>query len=263
MHDVFVQKGDILQLELWQMMDERLRAGFSTRIYQDHHPFNLGLHVPFDQEQTVKNRQMIAEAVGLPLTKWVFAEQVHGTKIKIVDQSDAGKGAFNLDSALKGIDGLITKEKGIVCTAFFADCVPLYFYDPMTGYIGIAHAGWRGTVLGIAQKMVETFVSLDSQTHHILVVVGPCITQDKYEVDDRVISQIPDRYHQKVVISRGNGKYLLDLKQLNVEILLHSGIFRHNIDVTNFCTYSDEHLFFSHRREGAKAGRMLGYIGFI
>lgn len=172
------------------------------------------------------------------------------------------KGSVSYASSIKGTDGLVTNQKGLLCTAFFADCVPLFFFDPITGYIGIAHAGWKGSINRIAEKMVEAFIKVDVKAENLLVAIGPCISQQNYEVDERVVQSIRETDRVNVVRSLGKNRFLLDLKQLNVDILLQSGVLRHNIEITNYCTYRDENIFFSHRRDHGKTGRMLGFIGF-
>src|SRR5699024_8457813 len=129
-------------------------------------------------------------------------------------------------------------------------------------YIGMAHAGWRGTVSGIGQQMVETLQSLGVSKEDLLVCIGPCISREKYEVDETVIREIPEHLLKKVTKQKQNKKYLLDLKRLNSEILLQSGILRHNISMTNYCTHQNDDLFFSYRRDRGKTGRMIGYIGY-
>lgn len=255
-----------LVIEKWQQLNPRLKAGFTTRnggfSEAPFHTMNLGLHVQDQSEKVIRNRQKLAETVYSPLETWVSGEQIHQTNVHFVTDLDKGKGATAYDTSLNDIDGLITNHNGILCTAFFADCVPIYFFDPSSGYIGIAHAGWKGTVNRIGEKMVEALQSGGADPADILVTIGPCISRDVYEVDERVIRHIPDTFFDKAVVTRENNRFLLDLKQLNIEILLQQGILRHNIDVTNYCTFRDESLFFSHRRDRGKTGRMLGYIGY-
>lgn len=257
----------ILFIENWIKRDSKIVAGFTTKNGGvSHSPFeslNMGLHVKDEQDLVVKNREILASKIQFPLKEWVSGEQVHRTEIKVVDELDKGKGSVTYDNALKGIDGLITNKSGILCTAFFADCVPIYFFDPHSGYVGIAHAGWKGTVNRIAENMIKTFDKLGVKKDNILVTIGPSISKEVYEVDDNVVNFIPKEEQRYVVTSIAKNRYLLDLKQLNVEILLKSGVLRHNIDVTNYCTYLNNELFFSHRRDKGKTGRMLGFIGIL
>ncbi|WP_330218312.1 peptidoglycan editing factor PgeF [Ornithinibacillus californiensis] len=257
---------NILHIEKWKKIDSNIQVGFTSRnggVSQK--PFqsnNFGLHVNDQMLDVISNRQRLATMLNIPLESWVAGEQVHQTTIHTVKLGDAGKGSTSIESSLKGTDGLITQEEGMLCTAFFADCVPLFFFDPVKRYIGIAHAGWKGSVGKIAEKMTTKFMELGTDVKDLLVTIGPCISTEFYEVDEYVKERVPNEYQELVLIPVGNQHYLLDLKQLNVEILVQAGVFRSNIDVTNFCTYRDEDLFFSHRRDHGKTGRMLGFIGF-
>lgn len=250
----------------WQELNSSLSIGFTTRnggvSDPPFHTMNLGLHVADDKEAVIANRKRLAKDLSFPINSWTVAEQVHGITVKRITSVDKGKGTLSHESSIKGVDGLITNEKGILCTAFFADCVPLYFFDPVTEYIGIAHAGWKGTVHGIAKEMVNEFKSAGVNEADLLVMIGPSISKQFYEVDEKVVRLINQHDREKTVVPVGNNRFLLDLKKLNTEILLQSGILRHNIDITNYCTFRDENLFFSHRRDQGKSGRMLGFIGF-
>jgi len=266
MSDIFQQKDpSFLSIELWESQNNSLVAGFTTRTggvsQSPFDTFNLGMHVNDQHQDVLANRNELGKRLRMPLSQWVAAEQIHGNQIHIVDKHDKGKGAQTFESSIKNTDGLITREPGILCTAFFADCVPLYFFDPITSYIGIAHAGWRGATNKIGARMVEQMQSLGVNPENLLVAIGPSISQKKYEVDEKVINQIDKICRKSVTIKLSDTKYLLDLKLLNKQILLDSGIKGLNIEMTKHCTYMEKDLFFSHRRDQGETGRMLGYIG--
>ncbi|RYG74090.1 peptidoglycan editing factor PgeF [Lentibacillus lipolyticus] len=260
------QTESVLSIKKWETIIPGLRAGVTTRkggfSTPPYDSLNVGLHVPDKKEDVAANRQKLSKVIDFPLESWVSGEQSHKTNVHIVSSADKGKGAKAYETSLTDIDGLITKDSGVLCTAFFADCVPMFFLDPVTGHTGIAHAGWKGTVHGIAREMVETFKQLGTVSNDLMAVIGPCISRDAYEVDEHVIRHIPDQWFNKTVTAKDNGRFLLDLKQLNIEILLQQGVLRRNIDVTHYCTFCEESLFFSHRRDNGKTGRMLGFIGF-
>ncbi|MFC2950187.1 peptidoglycan editing factor PgeF [Virgibacillus sediminis] len=267
MQEPFIYQENLyLHIKRWQQINPQIRAGFTTRSNGVSHPpfqsLNMGLHVNDDVNHVTANRQKLAKHVGIPMENWVVGEQVHHTNIKRVTEQDKGKGSFTLETAVPDTDGLITNEKGILCGAVFADCVPLFFFDPVTGFIGIAHAGWKGTVQRMAEKMVDKFRSLGTEPSNLLAVVGPSISRENYEVDERVIQSLSPKERERCVQKQGENRYLLDLKQLNADILLQAGVLRNNIDITKYCTYEHNHLFFSHRRDQGESGRMLGYIGY-
>lgn len=260
-----LEETQFLQLKNWKRFSNNLVAGFTTKnggvstgYYSS---LNGGLHVGDVQEDVIQNRRIISKLTGFPLQNWVVGEQIHDSKISFVTQVDKGNGATSIGTSLPGIDGMITKEKNILLTAFFADCIPLFYLDPVEEIIGIAHAGWQGTTREIAGEMVNHFINNGSQIENIRVTIGPGISKEVYEINNQVASKIDGKYKDKVLIPQRNMHYLLDLKELNSEILLQYGILSHNIDRTTYCTFQDNELFFSHRREQGKTGRMLGFIG--
>lgn len=265
--DIF-QKDDLelLRLKQWEENHPGLYAGFTTRNGgKSNAPYgtlNMGLHVHDEYKNVIYNREHLSKQIPFPVHTWVSGQQTHQTNIHIVHPSDKGKGAISYDTSIPQVDGLITAEKGILNTAFFADCVPLFFLDSANSYIGIAHAGWKGTVGRIAEKMVQQLVEIGADLSCLHVAIGPSITAPYYEVDDHVISEIDTSFRQGVVKKSKANHYLLDLKQLNKEMLIQSGVLEENINVTAYCTYRDTETFFSHRRNNGKTGRMLGFIGF-
>ncbi|WP_152656467.1 peptidoglycan editing factor PgeF [Oceanobacillus sp. CFH 90083] len=244
-----------------------LIAGFTTKnggvsegAYEQ---LNMGLHVLDDEQKVLENRCILGQELNIPLQRWVCGEQVHGTNVHLTIPEDAGKGSTSFDSSIPGVDGLLIHEADqLLAVAFFADCVPLFFVDPTTRIAGIAHAGWKGTVGQIAREMVQKLKQAGASLKNMKVVVGPSISKENYIVDDVVLSHLSDEQKQKFTVEVSKGQYLIDLKEINVDILVQSGVFRHNIEVTKYCTLQDESLFFSHRRDNGKTGRMLAFIGF-
>lgn len=221
---------------------------------------NMGLHVHDEKDLVIENRRLLAEEIGIPLSRWVIGEQVHGTKVADAGSLPAGAGSESLETAAAGVDGLITKEKNLVLGAFYADCVPLYFFDPESQWIGIAHAGWKGTVHGMSGRMIAALEEKGCSREDIQVVIGPCISPERYEVDDNVIRHISKPYHETCVSNKGGGRYQLDLKELNRHMLIELGMQESAVQVSGACTYEKEDQFYSHRRDQGETGRMLGFI---
>lgn len=257
---------NLITFPKWKQYHEDLEVGFTTTYggcsKAPYATMNMGFHVGDEEDTVLKNRSQLAQHIDFPLDSWVCGEQVHNNRVRVVSKQHRGQGARDEESALEGIDGIITKENGILCTAFFADCVPLFFFDPHASIIGIAHAGWKGSVLNIGPQMIDEMIKQGASTEDIHVMIGPAISQEKYEVDDKVIRHIPEKIAQACVKSGREGHYFIDLHTLNMEILLQYGILRHNIDKIDLCTYSEKDMFYSHRRDHGVTGRMLGYIGF-
>lgn len=243
-----------------------IHAGISTRnggvSIGPYDTLNLGLHVNDEPSQVKMNREILARDISYPLIKWVCAEQVHGTVVKRVTNKDAGKGSIKLDDALRNCDALITNETNLLLTAFFADCVPLFFIDPNSTWIGIAHAGWKGTVAGIGPKVVLALKEASVNVKDIRVAIGPCISKTQYEVDQKVIDHIPLEYRSEKILTEISARqYQLDLKELNQEMLINAGISPEHIELTTYCTYDNKDDFYSHRRDKGETGRMLAFIG--
>lgn len=258
--------SELLHLTAWHG-HQGVTAGFTTRWGGVSAPpfnnLNVGLHVADDAEAVVSNRKIIAEAIGIPLTHWTFAEQVHGDRVAIVTAADAGKGTLLRDTAIEASDAFITKENGLCLAAMYADCVPIYFYDPVNGAIGLAHAGWKGTVMRIAEKTVQAMTaSFGSQVDQLWTVIGPSIGACCYEVDEHVVSRIRQLdLDDGLFFSTPGGKYLLNLQEVNRQLLQKAGILPSHIELSQMCTSCRTDLLFSHRREQGATGRMLAWLG--
>jgi len=265
----FVQQSAMhFIIEPWQQTVPSLIAGFSTRdggvSAGPYSSLNLGFHVGDDQESVRQNRERLAEQLTFPLSRWVGTEQVHEASVKKVSLADAGKGAATLETAIAGTDALYTAEENLLLTSLYADCVPLFFLAPDQRLIGLAHAGWRGTVKGIARAMVSRWQADEGvDPADVRVVIGPCISQSAYEVDERVIDAVRQSLTlaaEQTYTACGNDKYMLDLRLVNKQLLLEAGVRADHILLSSICTAGDERMF-SHRADGGKTGRMMSFIG--
>jgi YfiH family protein len=257
-----------LAVKPFKELNDRLIVGFSTRkkgfSIESYRSLNFGLHVQDEESSVIANRNKLADELQIPLNRWVISEQVHGSNLKKVSEKDCGSGALQMSSAIKETDGLYTGEKNVLLVSLYADCVPLYFYSATNKVVGLAHAGWKGTVAKIGPKMVQTWIDeegipLDS----IYVAIGPSIGQESYQVDDHVINKVLEVIPtgmKKPFQETNCGKYLLDLKELNKQLLINVGIKPEQIFLSNYCTYKQAELFFSYRRK-QQTGRMISFIG--
>ncbi|KAB2337431.1 peptidoglycan editing factor PgeF [Cytobacillus depressus] len=269
MEPFILKKNEYFVIQEWAEKFPGLVAGFTTKnggfSENDFSSMNLGLHVNDKQESVRQNREHIAKCVSFPLHTWVAAEQTHEIHIEKVMKSSGGKGSIDYQDAFKATDGFFTIDKGLLLTLCYADCVPLYFCHEETGAIGTSHAGWKGTVNGIAKEMVVVFKNEGMDMEGIHVVIGPSICQQCYIVDGRVISLIDKNLNEsdeKFYKQIAENQFQLDLKQLNRHILLKSGVQDKNIKVSNLCTSCQSEHFFSHRRDKGKTGRMMSFIGW-
>lgn len=270
MSEPFVlQEKKYMTVESWSKQNPNLIVGFTTKnggvSQNDYTSLNVGFHVQDFLEDVQENRRLLADSLDFSLDSWVGAEQTHETDIRRVFRSDAGIGAKEYESSFKRTDGLYTSDKNILLTLVYADCVPIFFYAPKSGFIGVAHAGWKGTVGNIAQKMVRALQSEGVSSDEIFVVIGPSICQNCYVVDDKVIDNVQkllEEYDEKPYNLISEGQYQLDLKQLNMLLLEKSGVFKSHIEISTYCTSCHDDLFFSHRRDKGRTGRMMSFIGW-
>ncbi|WP_332632187.1 peptidoglycan editing factor PgeF [Halalkalibacter flavus] len=266
----FVQSSErFVTIERWQQAFPHLIVGFSTRNGgESQSPFsslNLGFHVGDDSLTVKHNRHLLAEDLGIPLSRWVGTEQVHEATVKKITEGDVGRGSESLESAIQMTDGIYTCEKNVLLTSLYADCVPLYFFAPNYEIVGLAHAGWRGTVQNIASVMIEKWhIDEGIPVNDIHVAIGPCISKTAYEVDQKVITEVekvwPKDLQFKPYTTLENNKYLLDLREVNKQLLIQAGIKQNQILLSSICTASDKRMF-SHRADGGKTGRLMSYIG--
>lgn len=266
-------------LQPWIKESNRLVAGFTGRgggisswPYQS---LNCAFHVGDKPEDVIANRSKVAVSLGFTLDSWTCGEQVHGSHITVVTHEDIGRGRLNRETAIQDTDGLLTQVPGVLLTSFYADCVPLYFFDPVKQVVGLAHAGWKGTVAQIANRMVERMQSeFGCEVRSIHSAIGPSIGSCCYEVDDKVMTYIHDlerefegNKHKDLdllsqgYISKDNGKTMLDLKEINRQIMIKAGILPTHIECTSWCTSCRNDIYFSYRKDGGTTGRMASWIG--
>ena len=236
--------------------------GFSTRLggvsTGPCSTMNISTNRGDDPDAVAENKRLIAKAIGVDAGKMVFTNQTHTTNVSVVSQEDFG-------NVLDETDGLITNTPGLCLVTFYADCVPLYFVDPVERAIGLSHSGWRGTVSKMAnvtvKKMCDTF---GSKPENIIAAIGPSICQDCYEVSDDVIEQFQKAYQEKdwnhLFYKKENGKYQLNLWKANEINFLESGISPDHIAVTNVCTCCNPDVLFSHRITGFSRGNLSAFL---
>nr|WP_232510264.1 peptidoglycan editing factor PgeF [Paenibacillus crassostreae] len=261
-------------LDPWQEFHS-ITVGFTGRSGGTSQPpydsLNCAFHVNDDPIDVINNRQRIVDTLGFSLDSWTCGEQVHSNHIEKVNHIDIGRGKKDRSTAFQNTDGLLTNVPGVLLTSFYADCVPLYFLDPIKQVVGLAHAGWKGTVLQIAANMVDKMKQdYGSNINDIRAAIGPSIGACCYEVDDKVMSRVYElekdtRGNNQHVTNwyqyKDNGKSMLNLKEINRQIMMKAGILPTHIECTSWCTSCHHDLFFSYRKDGGVTGRMASWIG--
>ena len=247
-----------------------VRHTFSTRLggvsSGDQKWMNLSFNRPGEtRENVLKNYEILCGAVGIDTSHLVLSHQTHTNNVLTVTEKDRGVGITK--PSFSDIDGLVTNCKGVALVTQYADCTPLLFCDPINKVIASSHAGWKGTAKLIAKVTVEKMVNeFNCDPTNIIVGIGPNICKDCYEVDTPVFNEFEKIDFLKlddIVTDKGNGKYQLDLREANRQILIHSGILPQNIDVTDICTCCNSDEMHSHRATGGKRGNLAAIIELI
>ncbi|HAQ39672.1 MAG TPA: peptidoglycan editing factor PgeF [Clostridiales bacterium] len=221
---------------------------------------NIGFKTGDIAENVKRNIEIMAEKVGIDVADIVGTSQTHTNNIKYV--SEEHKGRIFSNSAFKEVDGIYTDRKNVALMSFHADCTPIFFYDPYKKVIGLAHAGWRGTLQNISGIMVRAFVKdFNSNPEDIITVIGPSLGQCCFEVDGDVAKLFlaEDEGFKNYMEIKGP-KYHFNLWQINKYLLMKEGIREENIEISGLCTKCHNDMFFSHRGQGGKRGLMAGIL---
>lgn len=246
---------------------------------------NLSFDRGDDPERVLRNYERVGRVLGCGTDHMVASKQTHTTNIRHVTGRDCGKGVVK-PRDYENIDGLITSERGIALVTFFADCVPLYFVDPVRKAIGLAHSGWRGTARQMGACMVRAMQEqFGSRPEELTAAIGPSICQDCYEVDGEVADSFaellaaPGTEEMLEEICAGGycagsagaeirilkplaepGKYQLDLWLANLLILRRAGVLPEHMAVTDICTCHNPAYLFSHRASRGKRGNLGAFL---
>lgn len=242
-------------------------CAFTTRLggnsREPYDSLNMAYHVGDEIEKVRENRRRFLASLGIEADKVVAADQVHGDVIKEVTATEMGRGAMEYDTTIPATDALMTNVPHIPLLTCYADCVPLFFFDPVKKVVALAHAGWKGTVLHIGRQTVERMVnSYGCLPADLRAAIAPSIGPCCYEVDEKVMDRMRASfpYWMELTESKGPGKWKLNLWEANRRQLLDSGLKEENIAVAGECTNCNSDRLFSYRAAGGKTGRMAAII---
>lgn len=201
------------------------------------------------------NRKKFLKTLNIDYKNLVCAKQPHDDKVKVITKAHLGKGALNYRSAISGVDSLITNLESAPLAVFTADCLSIFLYDVKNHAAGLVHAGWKGTLKGIVRKAVLKMKGkFKTNSSDLLVGFGPGIRACCYEVGKDFKTKFKDGLFSR------NGRFYLDLAGINKRQLLSLGVKEKNILDSRICTSCENKKFFSYRREGPAAGRMMSVI---
>ena len=241
---------------------------FSTRLGGVSEGIFSSMNLSFtrgDNENAVReNYRRLGAAVGFAPEDVVSSDQTHTTNVRLVGAEDRGNG-ITRPRTFHDTDGMITNVPGVVLATYYADCVPLYFVDPVHHAIGLSHSGWRGTVHRMGKATLEA-MNREYGTDPVDVVacIGPSICQDCFEVGPEVAEEFAGnfakKYHAELFYRKENGKYQVDLWRANQIILNEAGIPKDQIHTTDICTRCNPEHLFSHRIMGTERGNLAAFL---
>ena len=237
-------------------------GGVSSGIYAT---MNLSFSRGDDPLNVMENYRRIGEVLGTDPEHMVASRQTHTTNIHAVTEKDCGNG-IGRASSYEDIDGLVTDVPGIALVTYYADCVPLYFVDPVHKAIGLSHSGWKGTVHRMGKVTLERMAEeFGTRPEDVQAAIGPSICQDCYEVSEDVaeafMNEFADHQDDQLVYRKDNGKYQLNLWRANELVLLEAGIRPEYLTITNVCTCCNHELLFSHRASHGQRGNLGAFLG--
>jgi polyphenol oxidase len=225
-----------------------LPHGFTTRVggasVAPFSSLNLGELVGDDPAAVAENWRQLADTTGLDFAR---VRQVHGAKV-VARATPA--------SPSEEADGVISTRPGLAACVTVADCVPILLARPDGSAVAAVHAGWRGTLAGVAAEAVRALVA-GREGAAPLAVIGPSIGPCCYEVSDELAAQFTAAFGPRVVQPGARGHHL-DLWLANERALRDAGVTR--VAQLRRCTACEPRLFYSHRRDGGRTGRMVGFV---
>jgi YfiH family protein len=213
---------------------------------------NLGARWGDEREHVETNRRLLAEHAGYDPAQLVATRHVHGASVWIVGEPQPQPDEF---------DGLVTDRVGPVLAAFAADCVPIVFVEPDARVIGAAHAGWRGTLAGVASNVVARMIERGARADRIRVALGPSIGVCCFEVGP----EVTDAFRAALgalpgLVVRGPRKDHVDLRVATRAILERAGVAPAHVDDQPPCTKCHPDRFFSYRRDGMEGGVHMAFV---
>ena len=219
---------------------------------------NLCDYVGDDALRVLDARITLAMQLGVDLDDLIMPRQTHSCRVAVIDEDFRLMDIDRQESALEGVDALVTALKGVVIGVNTADCVPIALVDDQASVVAVAHAGWRGTVGRIAKAVVEVMCRQGAHAERIQAVMGPSICQDCFEVGDEVVEAFKQaRFNLDDIVMRNSvtGKAHIDLRAANRALLIDAGVPSSQIVLSHHCSRCEHDRFFSARRLGINSGR--------
>lgn len=229
------------------------RGGVSQGQYSE---LNVGATVGDERSNVEENLRRSFAALDKPRNSLFDSWLVHGTHALVAEAPRPPEWERPPQA-----DVVMTNKPAVTLFMRFADCVPIIYVDPVNKAVALAHAGWRGTLQGVAASAVEAMkANYSSRAEDLLVGIGPAISVEKYEVGPEVAADVSRVFGEQAesLLSQENGQIRFDLVGANRLMLELAGV--RQIELSNLCTATDREDWFSHRAFGGKTGRFGALI---
>ncbi len=251
--------GSILTSGL--LREAGVEHGFTTRLggvsVGPFASFNLSLKVGDDPRAVERNRRSFERETGLAWEAMVGLDQVHGVDVLVVDRPAGGLPPVEQ----RRFDASVTARDDVVLAVRTADCVPILLFCREPRAAAAVHAGWRGTLEGVAAATARQLErSFACKPKDLLAAVGPCIHARAFTVGPEVFGPFSERFGEPVASELDGGLHV-DLPAANQRRLLEAGLAHDRVEVLDLCTFERDDLFFSHRRDRGSTGRQIAFIG--
>ena len=260
MHCYILKTGDDMKTKIY-LDNEKLIAGITIKDEVEFESNNMALHACENPENIVENRKKLAASLHCELDDFVCANQTHSANFHKVILDDKGRGAIQMDTAIADTDALYTYEPNLLLCSFVADCVPVIFHNEVTGFIGVIHSGWQGTVKEISSKLFDHLKQVEQcNPRDLHIQIGAALSQEKFEVDEDVYLKFKALGYadEFMYYNEESHKYHIDNQQTVKKQCELAGIPTEQITIDQTCTFLNDDGF-SYRQD-KQSGRHLAFI---
>ena len=263
----WINKDGMHYITLPHWNQQGVSVAFSARLggvsQPPYNSLNMGLHVGDKTDDVIENRHRYLDLFSFNPENMVCCEQVHGNSVAVVGKEEQGRGALDFKTSMSGYDAMVCRTPGIMLTTFYADCIPIYLFDPCQRVVAIAHSGWKGTMGRIATQTVRLMQrEFGCSPENTEVFIGPGIGSCCFHIGEELSKQVKEEFPglHGILNYEFNG-CTWDLQLTNRLMLQDEGVRPENIINCGLCTACNSEVFFSYRREQGKTGRMAAVIG--
>ncbi len=269
---VMTLKGDKTPFLTYNILNEIpfIKHAFSTRLGGVSKGVCESMNLAFgrgdDRETVLENYRLMCDSVGFEPESLCGSVQIHEANVKKVTGDDRGHGILR-ERKWSSADALITKDKDVTLVTYYADCTPIFFVDTENHAIGLAHAGWRGTVDKIAVNTVnEMKKEFGTKPENLVCAIGPVIGKCCYEIDGECAEKfkaLTEIDTSLILTAKDGGKYMADLALTNKLLLMSVGVEEDKIVISDLCTRCNSDLLWSHRATSGQRGTMAAFMKIL